>query len=153
MFDYYLNDYPVTFPSHTSDGPGFEEMLALAAQQFPLTDSKPVDNRVSYAHFAPSPFTGSSSSGSSSAMSPLCYDSGDHSGDGSDSDVEPLSLDHTDDLFDRPPRTKSPYVHFWLRFSFRAYTPVDLLSKMRRTFLSVLQLLSIQVPEQVPQAL
>ena len=109
-FNYYLSDCPATFPGVSdSDSPGFEEMLALAAEQFPLNDGKLMDDRENYAVSAPSPFT--SSSGSSSAMSPPCHESNLGSDSESDSDVEPWCLDNTDHITDQPPRAQSLYAH------------------------------------------
>lgn len=109
MFNYYLGDYPSVFPAVSNDVPGFEEMLALAAEHFPLNDGKSMGDGESYATSAPSPFT--SSSGSSSAMSPPCHESDKGSDAESDTDIEPLCLDGTYHITDQPPRVQSLYVH------------------------------------------
>jgi hypothetical protein len=113
MFPYYLNDYPTIFSDAQSDalndGPGFEDLLALAAQDFPPNDGKFMDDMNSYAISAPSPFA--SSSGSSSALSPCLRDSDQDSDSDSDSDIEPLYLDNAYHSSDQQPRAQSLCVH------------------------------------------
>lgn len=95
------------FSGVSDDGPGFEEMLALAAEHFPPNDEKPMDDSLSYPISAPSPFTGSS--GSSSTMSPRYHNKCNKGrASDSDSDVEPLCLDNT---YHQPLRAQSLWVH------------------------------------------
>jgi hypothetical protein len=112
MFPYYLNDHPTIFPDALGDalddGPGFEDLLALAAQNFPPNEGKFMDDVNDYAISAPSPFA--SSSGSSSALSPCLRDIYKESD--SDSDIEPLCLDNAYHSNDKQARAQSLCVHF-----------------------------------------
>jgi len=97
---HYLSDYPAVFSGALNDCTGFEEMLALAAEHFPLNDGKPMHGGETCSISAPSPFTGSS--GSSSALSPGSCGSNKGNDSDSDSDVEPLYLDSTYRINDHP---------------------------------------------------
>jgi hypothetical protein len=135
MFLSYFDDLDLC-SGITSDGLGFEELLAIAtAHHFPSSDEKSMDEgAANYSVSALSPFTGSS--GSSSTISPRFNE---RDKEDSESDVDPSCLDT------RQPRARSSWVHFFQQFRSRCSSSDPVSTPMHHSFReSVAPLLTLE---------